>query len=135
MDMIIDVLLLVLFSLAFLSVLMLFGFLHNHPMMSAGISWLLAVLLFFFYMIFVFLDVAEDKSGVQLIVALLAKLGEIIVIPVVLVVIQGDTYRKNKYKQEKGKLSKTKTVTTETVKIDFNGVEHYEKITTVTEEN
>lgn len=110
------------------------GAFKNYPKFCVGIFYLLVVLLFLWYMFMVFLDVADEKSGTNLIVALLAKLGEILVIPAVLAVIQGDTYSKNKYKQVKDKRSKTKTVTTETVKIDFNDGEHYEKTTIVTDE-
>lgn len=77
---------------------------------------------------------AVDAHGVMTLGTLgrgVAEVTSTFIIPVIL----GIMFTTSEYGQEKGKLSKTKTVTTETVKIDFNGVEHYEKITTVTEEN
>lgn len=83
------------------------------------------------YLLFIAIETVEGKNGIEVIVALLSKLGELFVIPVALGAFQVGN---SKNKKIKSKLSKTKTVTTETVKIDFNGVEHYEKTTTVTEE-
>lgn len=53
----------------------------------------------------------------------LAEIASVLSIPLLLTIVFDAKHE-----------SKTKTVTTETVKIDFNGVEHYEKTTTVTEE-
>lgn len=80
------------------------------------------------YLIFIAIETVEGKTGIEVIVALLSKLGELLIIPVAIGAFQAEN---SKTKTSK---SKTKTVTTETVKIDFNDVEHYEKTTTVTEE-
>ena len=83
------------------------------------------------YLFFIAIETVEGKNGIEVIVALLSKLGELFVIPVALGVFQVDN---SKNKKSKSKRSKTKTVTTETVKIDFNDGEHYEKTTIVTDE-
>ena len=63
-----------------------------------------------------------------------SKMGELVVVPFIVAYLTNVLIEQGNIGPKKSSVMTSRTVTTETVKIDSNGVEHYEKTTTVTEE-
>lgn len=105
---------------------------NNNFTKTKGANYILV--LFTLSLVFILKSNAVNAQDVMTLRTLIKGVTEVtstFIIPVIL----GIMFTTSEYDQEKDKLSKTKTVTTETVNIDSNGVGHYEKITTVTEQN
>lgn len=104
---------------------------NNNFTKTKGSNWI--ILSFVVSLVVVLKRNAVNAQDVMTLSTLAQGVTEVVstfVIPVIL----GIMFTTSEYGQEKDKRSKTKTVTTETVKIDFNDGEHYEKTTIVTDE-
>lgn len=129
-----QLLILVGLSVTFISLLVFVlgrWFRNNNFPKTKGSIWILA--LFSSSLAFILANTtinANKGIDLQSIIQGVQEVLSTFIVPVVL----GIMFTTSEYDQEKDKLSKTKTFTVETVKMDTNGVGHYEKITVTEEE-